>query len=47
MEIVSRSSCRCGLAEASLEILQRTIIGVQEAFRKMNGTTQKPSTDRL
>jgi hypothetical protein len=47
MEIVSRSSCRRGLAVASLEILQRTIIGVQDAFRKMNGATQKPSADRL
>jgi hypothetical protein len=47
MEIVSRSSCRRGVAIASLEILQRTNIGVQDAFRKMNGATQKPSTDWL
>jgi hypothetical protein len=47
MEIVSRSSCRRGLAEASLEILQRTIIIVQEAFRKMNSAMQKPPADRL
>jgi hypothetical protein len=47
MEIVSRSSCRRGLAVASLGILRRTIIGVQEAFRKMNGATQKPSENRL
>jgi len=47
MEIMSRSSCRRGIAEASLEILQRTIIGVHDAFRKMNGAMQKPSADRL
>jgi hypothetical protein len=47
MEIMSRSSCWRGLAVASLEILQRTIISVQQAFRKMNGATQKPSADRL
>jgi len=46
MEIMSRSSCRRGVAEASLEILQRTIIGVQDAFRKMKGATQKASENR-
>jgi hypothetical protein len=47
MEIVSRSSCWRGVGVASLEILQRTIIGVQDAFRKMNGAMQKPSADPL
>jgi hypothetical protein len=47
MEIVSRSSCRRGVAVALLEILQRKIIGVQETFRKMNGATQESSVERL
>jgi hypothetical protein len=47
MEIVSTSSCRRGVAATSIGILQHTTIGVHEAFRKMNGATQKPSVDRL
>jgi hypothetical protein len=43
MEIVSTSRCWRGDAVASLEILQRTIIDVHEAFRKMNGATQESS----
>jgi hypothetical protein len=45
-EIVSTSRCWRGLAVASLGILRRTTIGVQETFRKMNGATQKASENR-
>jgi hypothetical protein len=36
---------RAWLAVASPGILRRTIIGVQESFRNMNGETRKPSVD--